>query len=369
MHTLTTIAMPHFARGLIAACLLVALSGGCANTSGKPAGADPAALRQNYLDGHRALEAGDFTAAAVQLKRLADGAPEPYGSQAALELTYAYYKQGDYPAARRNGDQFIQRYAAHPRADYVHYLRASAALRQAVQQDEAPLEQHDRVLREAYALFQDISERFPSSDFNENALHSLAFLRQQLALTHLKHAKAGLGERENAATMLRLRAVSEEFRGTPAAEEALALLQSPKPAVVAAPPAAQLAASATQISNAEATARSLPPVEPPIAIHDPRWILQQRPERYTVELLSAEPDTVNIFVTRHRIQGGASYPAANGGGSRQTLIHGLYPDAASANLAAKQLSKRWGLPTPKIRRLGELQSSLNGDSALSAAAR
>lgn len=363
MHTLTTTAMSPVARGLIAACLLAALSGGCAHHSGKPAGADPAALRQGYLDGHRALEAGDFTAAAAQLKRLADGAPEPYGSQAALELTYAYYKQGDYPAARESGDQFIQRYAAHPRADYIYYLRASAALRQAVQQDGAALEQHDLALREAYALFQDISERFPSSDFNENALHNLAFLRQQLALTHLKHAKAGLGQPDDAAAVSHLHTISEEFRGTPAAEEALALLQSPKPAAAVASPAA----AATQLANAEASAGNLPPLEPPIAIHDPRWILQQRPERYTVELLSAEPDTVNIFVTRHRIQGGARYPATKGG--RQTLIHGLYPDAESARLAARQLGKRWGLPTPKIRRLGEVQSALNGDGALNAAAR
>ena len=368
MHTLLTMALPRFARGLITACLLAALHAGCANNSGKPAGADPA-LRQRYLDAHRTLETGNFAAAAVQLKQLADGAAEPYGSQAALELIYAYYKQADYPAARRGADQFIERHSTHPRADYVYYLRASAALRQAVQQNEVSLAQHDSALREAYALFQDISQRFPSSDFNENALHSLAFLRQQLALTHLKHAKAGLGRHDDGA-LSRLRAVSEEFSGTPAADEALTLLRSPKPeAAVAAPPAAQPAVSATPIAKADADVRNLPPlVEPPIAIHDPRWILQQRPERYTVELLSAEPDTVNIFVTRHRIQGGASYPATSGG-ARQTLIHGLYPDAASANLAAKQLSKRWGLPTPKIRRLGELQSSLNGDGALNAATR
>lgn len=363
MHTLTTTAMSPVARGLIAACLLAALSGGCAHHSGKPAGADPATLRQGYLDGHRALEAGDFTAAAVQLKRLADGAPEPYGSQAALELTYAHYKQGDYPAARESGDRFIQRYAAHPRADYVYYLRASAALRQAVQQDGAAFEQHDRALREAYALFQEIAERFPSSDFNENALHNLAFLRQQLALTHLKHAKAGLDQPDDAAALSHLRTISEEFRGTPAAEEALALLQSPKPAAAVASPAA------TQLADTEASADNLPPPEPPIAIHDPRWILQQRPERYTVELLSAEPDTLNMFVTRHRIQGGARYPATKGRGGHQTLIHGLYPDAESARLAARQLGKRWGLPTPKIRRLGEVQSALNGDGALNAATR
>ncbi len=360
---------PHYFRGLALLSFLAVLSA-CATQPGKLS----EELRQGYLDGHRALQVGEYASAIAQLQKISARAPEPYGSQASLELMYAYHKQGDFAAARRSGEQFIARYATHPRADYAHYLRATAALQLSLQARGATLKQREHGLREAFTLFQDFSRLFPASDFNEKALLGLAFIRQQQALAQLDQAKLELNQRNNTAALVRLRHISTEFRGTPAAAEALALLGMPPQSdrlTAARPPMSAPSMLTRQNINTVATqaADTPPAAEAPVAIHDPQWILRQAPERYTLELLSAAPDEVNIFVTRHRIQGGAAYPAKPGGDTRQTLIHGLYPSAETAKMAAKQLSKRWGVSTPRIRQLGEVQDALTENGVLSASKR
>ena len=361
---------PSYSRGLAALCLLGALSG-CAHTGGKPAALSED-LRQSYLDGHRALQVGEYASAVRLLKITSEQAPPPYDAQAGLELAYAYYKQGDFAAARQASERFIQRQAAHPRADYAHSLRATAALQQSLQTPGAALARRERALREAYTLFQDIAAHFPASDFNDKARLSLTYIRQQLALANLDQAKADLRRHDDEAALARLAYVNEEFDGTPAAQEALALLDLPRDARLAAA-GEPVSAPPTQIQTTPAAgavavraAETPPAAEAPIAIHDPQWILHQAPQRYTLELLSAAPEQINLFVTRHRIQGGASYPA-QGAGARQTLIHGLYPNVETAKVAAKQLGKRWGVSTPRIRRLGDVQAGLQTKGVLGAA--
>lgn len=338
---------------------------------------DADASRRLYLDAHQAVQRGDYAAAVGPLKRITeDRQQQPYSAQAAAELAYSYYKRGDYAAAKQTADKFIQRYPTHARADYVHYLRAAASLLMALNLYETGTEQRAAALDESFGHFQTLSQRFPGSAYNETALRSLMFIRQQQALTHLEQAKGALRGGDFKAGIAGVHYVSDEFRGTPAAQEATALLDNPaalravaQPVPAPAPPATAVAALPAVTAAPERagdSAATAPVSDIKIPIHDPQWILQQDPGRYTVELIPAASDaTVRQFVDTHNIHGSARFPTADDQ-ARTTLIHGLYPDAASARMAANQLIKRWGLRDAPVRRLAEVQSSLTTDKNLTA---
>lgn len=422
--------MFHLHRSLNAACLCIAVSA-CASHGGKPMHAE--AARQLYVEAHAAMEAGDYRAAVRSFTRLLDaGAPTvPLAAQAEAELVYSHYKARDYAAAVAAADRYIRAHSGNARADYVHYLRAVARLQLALAVPAADGRARVLALEESYELLRAYSEDFPHSEHNEPALRSLVFVRQQLAAAHLERARREFGGDDETALAL-ARHVSDAYRGTPAADAALALIADPvaarnaahaeapaPPAIVvpAAPAeAAEAAASAaataatevTEVSetaasaaSAEATAATeaaasaeaaeaaasaasaastpsvaadtadarptvaaaapAPAAPAGIAIHDPRWIMQQNPERYTVELLAGSEDKVRRFVNEHNIRGSAHYPN-DADRARATLIHGLYPDAASARIAAEQLSKRWGLRRAQVRRLGEVQAKLGAEA-------
>ena len=384
-----------FHRSITTAFLCAALAA-CATD--RPWASDGGA-RQIYSAGNQALRSGDYDTAIRAYQELAKVAPPPaLGSQADAEMAYSYYKQRDYPAALNAANEFLQRYPTHPRADYVHYLRAVASLQVALAIEESDAADRASALGETYGYLQDISQQFPFSGFNEKALRSLVFVRQQLARAHLDQAKSELLREDTSAALTLARYVEEEFRGTPAAHDATALIADPVAvqrdlAAKATPPATPMVANiaptpalpqpntappsaATAIMNtapgddmtAQPNAASSPTAtasssssEHRIPIHDPQWIMQQNPERYTVELVpAASEEAVRTFVDTHNIHGSARYPST-ADRDRNTLIHGLYPDANSARMAANQLIKRWGLRDAPVRRFAEVQSSLNDE--------
>ena len=362
-------AMSHLHRILIV--LLCVAASACA-TRGKPLDAE--AANQLYQRAHQTLQAGKYSAAIRSFNKLADGKPPaPFGEQAMIELTYGYYKKQDYAAATRTVGAFLQQYPEHPRADYMQYLRAAASLRSALRIDDTEVARRATALGEAYEYLQELAEQFPDSDYRENVVRDTAVVRQQLASVQLEQARAAL-RRGDLAGLTLARRVDDEFHETPAAQEALALISDPDAINRKPPPAATMTPPLTTRSPARpanapsprnvvaATAHDDVP-EPRIPIHDPQWILQQNPERYTVELIAgASTETVQRFVDTHNLRGGARYPVGEQQ-ARDALIHGLYPDAASARIAASQLMKRWGLREAPVRRLAEVQKKLHNEAA------
>lgn len=361
---MTTSAFFHRSLTLIGLC--AALSA-CANA---PWSSGDGEARRLYHTAHQYLQSGDYADAIKLYQDVAKLAPPAaLSSQAQAELIYSYYKQGDYQSAAQAAEDFISRYPNHPRADYVTYLHAAASLQMAV--DESDAAQRAPALDEAYKHFQELSQKFPKSPFNEKALRSLVFVRQQLAQAHLDQAKAELrrGDEEPALSLARY--VEQEFGGTPAAREATALIADPAAAqrqlAAASPPVAVPAAAPAESTAAAPSPASAAPAAPAqaaaeqrIPIHDPQWIMQQNPERYTVELVpAASEEAVRNFVESHKIHGSARYPSPTDK-ERSTLIHGLYPDAESAHMAASQLMKRWGLRDAPVRSFAEVQSTLGG---------
>lgn len=344
--------MPRLLRIVVVISLCVAASA-CASRGG-PLDAETA--HQLYLRAHHELQKGEYAAAVNNYKKLVRReAPAPFLDQAFVELAYAYYKKRDYTAVRTTVNDFLQRYPAHPRADYMHYLRATAGMKLTLSIDEADPARRAPALTETYADFRKLSEVYPDSDYQENILRDTRIVQEQLASIRLEQARAAL-RRGDLNGFALARRVDDEFPGTPAARAALALISDPEafhrkssPAAAAPPP--------PPVETAAVPRDEAP--EPRIPIHDPQWILRQDPDRYTVELISgASTEAVRRFVDQHNVRGSARYPV-NREQARDALIHGLYPDADSARRAAQQLMQRWGLREAPVRRLAEVQKKLH----------
>lgn len=344
--------MPRLSRTLLVIYLCVAASA-CASRGG-PLDAETA--HQLYLKAHHELQKGEYTAAINNYKKLVQReAPAPFHDQTLVELAYAYYKRHDYAAVRTTVNDFLQRYPAHPRTDYMQYLRATAGVKTALSIDEADPARRAPALTEAYDELRKLSAAYPDSDYQENVQRDTRTVQEQLAAIKLEQARAAL-RRGDLNGFALARRVEVEFPGTPAARAALALISDPEALHRKSPPTAESPPS-PPIETAAVPRDEVP--EPGIPIHDPQWILRQDPNRYTVELLSgASTEAVQRFVDQHNLRGSARYPV-NSEQARDALIHGLYPDADSARKAAQQLMHRWGLREAPVRRLAEVQKKLH----------
>ncbi|MGE0371169.1 MAG: SPOR domain-containing protein, partial [Gammaproteobacteria bacterium] len=80
---------------------------------------------------------------------------------------------------------------------------------------------------------------------------------------------------------------------------------------------------------------------------------------YTLQLFSvADAEALQRFARRHALTDLAWFETRRQGFPWYSLIHGVYPDAASARAAAAALPAGINLPQPWIRRLGEIQALL-----------
>lgn len=177
-------------RTLIALALALALAG-CA--SNEPD--DEAAAAELYASASAAIERRDWVTATQRLESLQAQYPFGlYATQAQLDIIYVYYRSGDSVSAVAAAERFRRINPRHPAVPYSWYM-------QGVAQQEAGqgiLERWlgiDRTARDpvplerAYQAFRTLVERFPDSDYRDDAESRMAVIFDQLATYELAVAE------------------------------------------------------------------------------------------------------------------------------------------------------------------------------------
>ena len=183
-----------------------------------------------YRQAQADLDNKSYTSAINKLKALESRYPfGRFAEQAQLELIYAYYRNTEPEAARSSAERFIRLHPQHPSVDYAYYLKGLASF----DQDRGllarflPLDMTKRdpgAARDSFNEFAQLTTRFPNSRYAPDAKARMVYLRNLLAANEIHVADYYLRRQAYVAAANRGRYVVENFQGTPAVGDGLAVM-------------------------------------------------------------------------------------------------------------------------------------------------
>jgi len=185
---------------------------------------------QFYRTANRQMMSSNFNGAVQTYQALESRFPfGQYAAQAQLELIYAQYRAGNLEGARAAADRFIRLHPDHQNIDYAYYLKgvASFAENSGFMSRFLPTDPSKRDIsraRDAFTEFSLLLALYPDSDYAADARARMIFLRNALAQYEIHVANYYLERRAYIAALNRGRYVVENFQGTPAVADGVAIM-------------------------------------------------------------------------------------------------------------------------------------------------
>ncbi len=205
----------------------LALTSCATNKKTNTAGLDEQRL---YESAQRSLKRGDNIAAVDFLQKLE--ADFPFGKFAQpgqLSLIYAYFKSKEQALVNATARRFIRLHPNHPDVDYAYYMLGlnvypkPGSLFQSVLGTD--LSRKDtNAAKASFTNFSEFVNRFPKSEYAADAIKRLEFLRNLLARSEINVANYYLSRKAFLSAANRGRFVVENYQGTPAVPDALAIM-------------------------------------------------------------------------------------------------------------------------------------------------
>jgi len=211
---------------LLLLAMVIALATGCASKT------DVQVLPEKtyYDNARKAMNSGNFNEAEQNLDALETYYPfGRYAEQAQLDLIYARYQNLDLEGSRAAADRFIRLNPQSSHLDYALYLRglASYNLDIGLAARYFPIDVAARSPGEQIQAFRDFSQllnRFPDSEYAQDARQRMIAIRNRLAELELRAARYYIKREAYVAANHRARYLMENYPSSPAVEEALIIL-------------------------------------------------------------------------------------------------------------------------------------------------
>lgn len=212
---------------LLAFALSLALAG-CSST---PSDAEAnQSTEKLYAQAKEEAALGNYDKAAKLYEKLEGRAAGTLlGQQAQLERVWALYKGGEKATALSAIDRYIKTNPSSPALDYAYYLRGLinfndnlGFLSNLASQDLSERDQQSS--RESYQAFRQLVERFPDSPYTPDAQMRMNYIVNALASYEVHVARYYFRRGAYVAAASRAQATVQDFRQTPAVEEALYLM-------------------------------------------------------------------------------------------------------------------------------------------------
>lgn len=170
-----------------------------------------------YDQGLARLKKGDDDGAA---KKFADlGKQYPYSDwskKGLLMTTYAQYQGADYDNAEQSAERYAKLYPNTPDTAYAMYLGAMSYYNQI-----PDISRDQERAGKALALFQQIVEKFPNSEYVADSKFKIQVTRDQIAGKEMSVGRFYLNRRNYTAAINRFRNVLANYQTSRHAEEAL----------------------------------------------------------------------------------------------------------------------------------------------------
>lgn len=183
-----------------------------------------------YQKAVKAVDAGAYDRAIRLFQALEAQYPfEGYADQAQLELIYANYRARNYEIANDIAERFIRLRPDHPNVDYAYYMKGVVSFHQntsfvgQILSIDSTLRDAGTA-RDAYVHFAELLSLFPNSIFAVDAQQRIIFLRNLIARSEINIANYYFKRKAYLAATNRGRYVIENFQGSPAVADGLAVM-------------------------------------------------------------------------------------------------------------------------------------------------
>ena len=170
-----------------------------------------------YNQGLARLQNKDYAGAAKKFAELDKQYPySQWQRKAILMTTFSQYQNGSYDDAIGTAKRYITLFPTSPDIPYVYYLEGMSYYNQIpdISRDQ------DRAAKAA-EIFTQITEKYPKSEYAEDARYKLQVARDQLAGKEMQIGRYYLDRHDYAAAINRFREVLFKYQTTRHAEEAL----------------------------------------------------------------------------------------------------------------------------------------------------
>lgn len=173
---------------------------------------------------------GNYETAIKRLEKLEGrAAGTVLAQQAELDMAYAYYKTGEKAQALAKLERFMRLHPTSPALDYAYYLQGLVNFNDDLgifgrisRQDLS--ERDQQASRDAYESFRQLSERFPESQYTPDARLRMNYIVNSLARYEVHVARYYYRRGGYLAAANRAQRAVQEFRTSPAIEEALFIM-------------------------------------------------------------------------------------------------------------------------------------------------
>ena len=152
-----------------------------------------------------------------------------YAQQAQMEIAYTHYKSGDQAQALAAVERFIKLHPNHANVDYMYYLRGLINFNDKVSflnfmYEQDPSERDPKATREAFSAFKQLVDKFPDSKYVPDAIERMNYLTNAMAQYEVHVARYYFRREAYLAAANRAQGAVEDYRGSPAIEEALYIM-------------------------------------------------------------------------------------------------------------------------------------------------
>jgi outer membrane protein assembly factor BamD len=152
-----------------------------------------------------------------------------FAAQAQIEIVYAYFSNGDEEAARAAADRFIRLHPENENIDYAYYMKGLASFndRSGILSRLIPVDYTKRdpgLAQESFNDFAQLLALYPDSAYAADARARMVYLRNNLAAYEIHVANYYLDRRAYIAALRRGQYVVENFQGTPAVADGVAIM-------------------------------------------------------------------------------------------------------------------------------------------------
>ena len=152
-----------------------------------------------------------------------------FAAQAQIEIVYAYFSNGDEEAARAAADRFIRLHPENENVDYAYYMKGLASFndRTGFLSRIVPVDYTKRdpgLAQESFNDFSQLLALYPDSAYAADARARMVYLRNNLAAYEIHVANYYLDRRAYIAALRRGQYVVENFQGTPAVADGVAIM-------------------------------------------------------------------------------------------------------------------------------------------------
>ncbi len=173
-----------------------------------------------YNQGLANLESGRLKEASRKFDSLDRQHPySEYARKAMVMGAFTNYRQGEYEQAITAGKRYVSLYPSTEDAAYAQYIIGLSYFRQIRE-----VTQDQKESRRTIEAMDELVQRWPDSEYVEDAKAKIRFARDQLAGKEMQVGRYYLERREYLASIKRFRMVVENYSNTRHVEEALARL-------------------------------------------------------------------------------------------------------------------------------------------------